>query len=215
MPLESLQIAGHQLQLLLPDPQQMLEDAVAGEAEGSAGWDPYWGLLWAAAPLTAELILRAPPRCRRALELGCGVGLTGIAGLMAGLAVTFSDQSPAAVQMAQANAERNGYPGACGLVFGWDQPPRDSDGWDFLFGSDILYDRAAHQPLLTSLQQLLQPGGIVWIGDAGRANAAVFADSAAAAGWTVRLYDRRLLPVRSFEQLQFRLLVLERRVRVV
>lgn len=210
MPLQHLEVAGRSFQLQLPDPERMLEDAVVGEATGRPGWDPYWGLLWAAAPLTAGLLLQAAPRCHRALELGCGVGFTGLAAMVAGLAVTFSDQSPAAVQMAQENAARNGFPNAPGMVFGWEQPPTGSGTWDFLFGSDILYDRSAHLPLLIALQQLLAPGGIVWIGDAGRANAALFAESAATAGWSVRLYDQRLLPTRSFEQLKFRLLVLER-----
>ena len=210
MPLESLLIAGRPFQLRLPDPRQMLDEAVLGESQGRAGWDPYWGLLWAAAPLTAQLLLQAPPRCSRALELGCGVGLTGIAALAAGLATTFSDHSPEAVQMALQNAALNGYPHAAGLVFAWHQPPAESGTWDFLFGSDILYDRAAHHPLLITLRQLLSPGGTVWIGDAGRANAAAFAEAAAAAGWVVQLYNERLIPVRSVEHLQFRLIVLER-----
>jgi predicted nicotinamide N-methyase len=78
--------------------------------------------------------------------------------MAAGLDVTFSDQSPAAVQMAEDNAARNGFPNAPGLVFGWEQPPVDSGTWDLLFGSDILYDRSAHRPLLTTLQQLLAAG---------------------------------------------------------
>lgn len=210
MPLESLLIAGRPFQLRLPDPRQMLEEAVLGESQGRAGWDPYWGLLWAAAPRTAQLLLQAPPRCSRALELGCGVGLTGIAALAAGLATTFSDHSREAVQMAIENAALNGYPDAAGLVFGWDQPPVELGTWDFLFGSDILYDRAAHHPLLVTLQQLLSPGGMIWIGDAGRANAVAFVETAAAADWVVRIYDERLQPVRSLEHLQFRLIVLER-----
>ncbi|MFM7055842.1 MAG: class I SAM-dependent methyltransferase [Planctomycetota bacterium] len=209
MPTQSLQIAGRPFQLQLPDPTHMLDQAVTGEAQGRDGWDPYWGLLWAAAPLTAQLILQAPPRSQRALELGCGVGLTGIAALAAGLNVTFSDQSAEAVQLALSNAAMNGHPDSKGLVFGWHQPPADFAPCDFLFGSDILYDRKAHAPLLLTLKQLLTPGGIVWIGDAGRANAGAFTDAAAAAGWSVRLYDHRLLPIRQPQHLQFRLLVLE------
>jgi predicted nicotinamide N-methyase len=208
MPLERLQIAGRPFELLLPDPAAMLDDAVAGESSGRSGWDPYWGLVWAAAPITAELLLRATPRARRSLELGCGVGVCGVAALAAGLPVTFSDQSPDAVQMAQNNATRNGFPSVPGLAFDWNEPPIAAGQWDFLFGSDILYDRAAHAPLLATIQQLLYPGGRVWIGDAGRANAPLFADLATRNGWKIRLFDRGLQPVREFGHLQFRLLVI-------
>ena len=79
MPLERVQICGREFELELPEPTELLEEAVAGERSGAAGWDPYWGLLWAAAPLTARLLLTAAPRVQRSLELGCGVGLVGLA----------------------------------------------------------------------------------------------------------------------------------------
>ncbi len=49
-------IAGRSVELVLPaDPEQGLHDAVVAEAAGTSGCDPYWGLLWAAAPQTAEM----------------------------------------------------------------------------------------------------------------------------------------------------------------
>jgi predicted nicotinamide N-methyase len=209
MPLKSFQIAQREFQLLLPDPVEMLEEAVAGESVGCSGWDPYWGLVWSAGPITAELLLRGTPRCRRALELGCGVGVCGVAAIAAGLPVTFSDQSSAAVEMARGNAARNGFADVPGLVFGWDAPPASEGRWDFLFGSDILYDRAGHEPLLRTIRQLLRPGGRVWIGDAGRANAPLFVELAEADGWSVKLFDQQLRPVRDFGHLSFRLIVME------
>lgn len=209
MPLQAYQIADREFQLLLPDPAVMLDEAVAGESTGRSGWDPYWGLVWSAGPITAELLLRGTPRCIRALELGCGVGVCGVAGLAAGLPVTFSDQSSAAVEVAQSNAAHNGFSNVPGLVFGWDDPPTGSGKWDFLFGSDILYDSAGHRPLLRTIRQLLAAGGRVWIGDAGRANAPLFVKLAEAEGWAVRLFDRQLRPVREFGHLSFRLIVME------
>lgn len=208
MPLETVEIAGREIQLELPDPEVMLDEAVAGEAAGQAGWDPYWGLLWAAAPQTAELLVRGAPKWQSALELGCGIGLAGIAALSTGRAVTFSDQSAAAVAMAIRNAARNGYPESSGLVFSWEEPPDQQ--FDFLFGSDILYDRRGHEPLLRTLSATLAAGGRIWIGDAGRANAPLFVERAEQLGWRVRQFDSELQPLRRAELLQYRLLVLDR-----
>jgi len=206
--LETVEIAGRCIEIELPDAERMLEAAVAGEANGEAGWDPYWGLLWAAAPRTADLLIRAAPQWESSLELGCGVGLAGIAALGTGRPVTFSDQSAAAVEMARQNAARNGYSGVPGLVFSWNEPVEQS--FDFMFGSDILYDRSGHGPLLQTLSAMLQPYGRVWIGDAGRSNAPLFVEQAQREGWKVRQFDDRLQPLRRPELLQFRLLVLER-----
>ena len=51
-------IAGHEMTLQIPsDPEAVLSAAVeSGQEEGAA--DPYWCLVWAAAPHTAELILQ-------------------------------------------------------------------------------------------------------------------------------------------------------------
>lgn len=209
MPVERVELGDRVFELELPEPAVLLDEAVAGESAGVSGWDPYWGLLWAAAPVTARLVLQAAPRCQRALELGCGVGLVGLAGLAAGLSVTFSDQSESAVGMSLRNAERNGLSGGTGLVFSWQSVPR-VPGFDFIVASDVLYDRSGHEPLLGALGSLLSRGGVVWIGDAGRQHAGDFVKSAEVSGWRVRLYDDGLRPLRQPQQLQYRLLVLER-----
>jgi len=205
---QTIAIAGHQITIDLPsDPEEMLEHALQGEAAGSSDWDPYWGLLWAASPATAELLLNQQwPVNLNALEIGCGVGLTGIAGLLAGMKVTFADHSSDAVRMAQANAAQNGFPNAAGLVFDWQQPPNQQ--FDFIFGSDILYDPAGHEPLLQTLSTMLSQNGQVWIGDAGRTNAPAFMEKAIRAGWQVELRDAKGQPVQNPPHLQFRLMMM-------
>lgn len=207
MPIEQFSIAGRCFSLELPDQEEFLSEAVAGEFSGAVGWDPYWGMIWAAAPITARLLLQAAPRAESSLELGCGVGLTGLAALAAAIPVTFSDQSDAAVRMACRNAERNGLSGFDSAVFSWSAPPERR--WDFLFGSDILYDAAAHDALLTTLRRTLLPGGCIWIGDEGRGNSDVFVERARDTGWRVRLLNDRLRPLQADRGRQFRLLLMD------
>ena len=208
---QSIEILGRQIVLDLPaDQEEMLALALNGEASGSSEWDPYWGLLWAAAPVTAELLLSQPwVSGLTSLEIGCGVGLAGIAGLKAGLDVTFADHAPEAVRMAQENAARNGFPDAEGLIFDWREPV--SRQFDFIFGSDILYDLAVHEPLLTTLNAMLPSTGQVWIGDAGRTNAPKFVERARAAGWQVEIRNSRNEPNPSPGHLEFRLIVMTRK----
>ena len=82
-----LDFAGVQLRLTIPaDPADVLDCEVValqarGAAEGAEPPDPYWATLWSAATPTAEAVLQAHwPPDTSVLELGCGVGLVGLAG---------------------------------------------------------------------------------------------------------------------------------------
>ena len=66
---------------------------------------PYWADLWPAARMLAKAILRETwTPGQRALEVGCGLGLPGIAALAMGLRVTFSDYDATALRFAADNA---------------------------------------------------------------------------------------------------------------
>src|SRR5215472_7309490 len=66
---------------------------------------PYWADLWPAARMLAKAILRESwTPGQEALEIGCGLGLPGIAALSVGLRVTFSDYDATALRFAADNA---------------------------------------------------------------------------------------------------------------
>jgi SAM-dependent methyltransferase len=173
--------------------------------------DPYWAKLWPAAAFLAEAVWRSKgqktedreqrtednrksqiPNPKSCLELGCGSGLVGLAALAAGWDVTFSDYVPQAVELALENAARNGLPAARGLVFDWRLPT--SERFPFIVASDVTYDRTNIQPLLTTLEAMLAPGGEAWLGDAGRGPAADFLRTALDRGWSISLFDEHDRP---------------------
>ena len=186
------------------DPDEILADAATGK-----GADPYWGKIWGSAPDAAAAIMASNwPAGTRTLELGCGCGLLGIAGLFAGLDVTFSDHEIEAVELAVDNARLNGWPDAKGLVLDWNRPPVSK--YDLLIANDILYESPFHQPLLGAAESLLRENGVFQIGDPGRTLAKTFLQLAMKSGWKVEIYGRELNPVMTPTTNQFQWLVLRK-----
>ncbi|MCR9200770.1 MAG: methyltransferase [Planctomycetaceae bacterium] len=184
-------VAGREITLRIPaDPEQVLSAAVDAGQEDQGASDPYWCLVWAAAPHTAELIVAHEwPSPTTALEIGCGVGLPGIAAELHGLNVTYSDYSEPAVAQALANARRNGIDDPQGLVLDWKAPSDQS--FDLIFGSDVLYDRNNHQPVLDTLSRMLADDGQAWLGDMGRYALEGFVKLATDSGWQLTIVDEK------------------------
>jgi predicted nicotinamide N-methyase len=144
--------------------------------------DPYWARLWPTALTMARWVVGRRWRTGQpALELGCGVGIVGLAGWLAGLKVTFSDRVPLAVQMAVENAIRNGHEGAEGCA----------GAFPTLLASDVLYDPRLHEPLLRTISGLLAAEGTCFIGDPGRFHVAGFVELCGRCGMTVVIRDVR------------------------
>lgn len=191
---ESFDVYGHSIELLIPtDPDRLLDEAARLD-----GKDPYWGVVWKAAIDSANCVLRTEwPTNQRTLELGCGAGLLGVAGLLAGLDITFSDHVPEAVELAQENADRNGFPNAGGTIIDWQAPTPvpESEQYELLIASDVLYECSLHEPLLKAAEMMLKPEGSFRIGDPGRHNSRDFLNLASDQGWRVELFDRNLWQV--------------------
>ncbi len=85
---------------------------------------PYWAELWpSAVGLARSLIERQNLSGMRVLEVGCGLGLPGIAAAKAGASVLLTDANPDALAFALLNAQRNGCRNIATLRFNWATPP--------------------------------------------------------------------------------------------
>ncbi len=147
---------------------------------------PFWAELWPAAIGLARYVLsnRARVAGQRLLELGCGVGLAGIAAKLAGATVVQSDFSPDALRFAAVNCQRNGVPAEPQLLADWRAFPKEAGRFDRVMGSDILYEKTLHQELCQIFQNHLRPGGEIWLADPGRDHAKQFI-AERTAGWRV------------------------------
>lgn len=141
---------------------------------------PYWAELWPAARMLAKAVLRepweaypAPPGGRHVLEVGCGLGLAGIAALSRGLRVTFSDIDELAVSFAAANARLNGFRDFDTAALDLRSPPPGVT-YPVVIGSDLLYEPRMVEPVVSFLVTVLAPGGRCLLADPDRISARPF-----------------------------------------
>jgi len=150
---------------------------------------PFWADLWPASiALARDICLRRSLAGKRTLELGCGLGLAGIAAAHAGARVTFSDYEPDALLFTRFNVFTNlGEAGSASTdvcLLDW----RDSSlagQYDVILGADILYERKVFTALAALFRRMLQPGGYVLLSDPNRSTGKEFFASATAEGFTV------------------------------
>jgi predicted nicotinamide N-methyase len=205
-------IAGRVFKLVLPaEPDEFLNQLDVSE---NAPWpDLYWAQLWPAAITTANFVVKAKwPANTRVLEVGCGIGLVGLASLAAGWKVTFSDYVQLALDLALENAARNGFEvpggGVDGLLLDWHDPPDQQ--FPVIVASDVLYYRDCHEGLLATLTKMLAPGGECWIGDPGRSAAEEFVVRCLKSGWRIQLRDEQGKDAKQMLLGKFRLIKLLR-----
>jgi predicted nicotinamide N-methyase len=203
--------AGRTFKLVLPAaPDEFLEELSTLPREQHDEHDVYWAQLWQAAPPTAVRILSTPwPQGIEALEFGCGLGIAGLAALAQGMRVTFSDYVEFAVQTALENAHRNQFTQAQGAVIDWRHPPDRQ--WPFVFGCDVLYNQAMHEPLVEFLLRVLTPDGLCWIGDAGRFHAAKFLHLAESRGFSTSIEDEQGRSLAEAHHGKFQLFVMRKK----
>ncbi len=207
---ERTQVIGNRsFDLLVPsDPVEFLNKL--DESADAHVADPFWAAVWSAAPALAECVARKRwPPGTSALELGCGVGLSGLAALAAGISVTFSDYIPLAVSLALENARRNGFSAARGLQLDWNDPPT-LEPFPLVLASDVLYEKKLHAVLLATIDRVLADNGECWIGDPLRSAATDFAILARQRGYHVTINCDALNRDPLNQRADFQLLTLRR-----
>ena len=139
---------------------------------------PYWPTLWPAARMLAKAVVREPwekyPRPVNVLEIGCGLGLSGVACLARGLNVTFSDVDETALSFAALNARLNGFTTGFRTMSLDLRAPLAYETFTVLIGSDLMYEDRLVEPLIEALRAVLAADGVCLIADPDRNAARIF-----------------------------------------
>src|SRR5207249_2235975 len=90
---ETVLVEGRHFTIARPaDSDRLVEHPAVRAAFAADEYLPFWTDLWPAARMLAKAIMRQSwPPGLEALEIGCGLGLPGIAALAQRMHVTFSD----------------------------------------------------------------------------------------------------------------------------
>ena len=165
---------------------------------------PYWAELWPTAWAMAQWFCRAEEPIPKGWtgELGCGLGLVGIALAKLGWRVEATDFVEDALIFAAHNARRNRVGPTHRVAYlDWRNPvgtPREC-----LVGSDIIYEKKNHRSLERVLHALLLPGGRFYLGDPQRKDAAAFVARLVAQGYS----QRREMQVETWNSIEYQVAI--------
>jgi predicted nicotinamide N-methyase len=168
---------------------KLLDHPAVRAAFAADEYMPYWADLWPSARMMAKIILREPwPEADpplEVLEIGCGLGLPGIAALSRGLRVIFSDYDSTALRFAADNARINGFrePQFRTLAMDWRDPPEDLRV-PVILASDLIYEERSVAPVVALIKRLLAPDGTCLLTDQDRTPAPLLRAAIPEAGLT-------------------------------
>lgn len=144
--------------------------------------------LWPAAIALAHAVAARADALKgaRVLELGAGTGLPGITAASCGAEVVQTDYHEPALALCRQNGERNGIDSIEYRLVDWSEW-RDETHYDWILGSDILYNIEMHPHLQRIFESNLAPGGRVLLSDPFRNMGLDLLHTLELAGWTTRM----------------------------
>lgn len=167
---------------------------------------PYWAAVWeSATALAAQMVdgdADAPMAGKRALDLGCGMGLVGAAMAMLGAHVTLADIDTAGLLFARLNTLAWA---SSARVLRCDWHTSDlGTRFDRIAAADVLYDVDQWPAIEAFARRHLEDEGVLWLSEPSRSNADALPAWLTSRGWrvassqrpegnkTVRLHEARL-----------------------
>ena len=135
---------------------------------------PYWGKIWEASILLAAYLIAQPVvPGRRILEIGTGLGVSGLFAAACGHDVTLSDHKEEIIRFIRANTLLNKLNNVPIINVDWTKPA-SSQLYDWIVGSEVVYHRSTYDSLLQFFQQALKPNGTIFLAKSKSLPAKVF-----------------------------------------
>jgi len=133
------------------------------KGEGYVHAFPFWIKIWEASIILADhMIALGLDKEKHVLEIGAGMGVTGLFLGAFGHQVTITDCEEEALQLLRLNIEHNNLNHVQVKKLEWNNP--DLPGhYDIICGSELIYKETFIDPLIRLFRKYLRPGGTVFI----------------------------------------------------
>jgi predicted nicotinamide N-methyase len=163
------------------------QDQLLNAADGLSAF-PFGLMLWESAAVLADHLAKWPGGLAglRALEIGSGVGLAGLAARALGADLVQTDHSAEALTLCRHNAALNNIEGIDWRLADW-TGWRNQAHYDLVIGSDVLYDANLFTAVRAVLETTVSPGGTAVLTDPGRSTLPEFIASLQHDGWITRV----------------------------
>jgi predicted nicotinamide N-methyase len=122
---------------------------------------PFWVKIWEASIVLAHHIVQLDiEKDMTVLEIGAGMGISGLFLAAHGHRVTITDYEQDALELLQMNVELNRLRNVSVSKLDWHNP--DLPGkYDIICGSELVYSEASIEPIIDLFRRYLRPGGMV------------------------------------------------------
>ncbi len=122
---------------------------------------PFWVKIWEASiVLTDHMIQMGLEKEREILEIGAGMGITGLFLAAFGHKVTITDYEEDALELIRMNVEHNRLANVSVKKLDWNDPSLTGT-YDIICGSELIYNEAFIGPIIDLLKRYLRPRGTV------------------------------------------------------
>jgi len=168
----------------LLDPQQYADpEGVARRMGiGPANWSLF-GVVWPSGQMLAQLMGTYAVDGLRILEVGCGLALASLVLQRRGADITVCDYHPEMPMFLKNNTALNALADISVISGDWNVEARDSERFDLIIGSDLLYERDHHDQLSAFIDRHAKADASVIIVDPNRGHVGKFNRSMEALGY--------------------------------
>lgn len=124
---------------------------------------PFWVKIWEASIVLADHLIRIGLKKEtEILEIGAGIGITGLFLGSFGHRVTITDYEEDALELLRMNVEHNRLNSVSVRKLDWTNPDL-TERYDIICGSELVYNETSIEPIINLFRKYLQPEGTVFL----------------------------------------------------
>lgn len=124
---------------------------------------PFWVKVWEASIVLADHLIQAGlEKKKEILEIGAGMGITGLFLGEFGYNVTITDYEEDALELLRMNVKQNRLNNVSVRRLDWNNPELTKK-YDIICGSELIYNERSIEPVINLFRKYLQPDGTVYI----------------------------------------------------